>query len=357
MADVVATFIDNSITPYDLAQFSVKNGHRTKNDGTAWTFFKAIFKKYPFSKFVQTSKYDDFVSHISKGALVVCSMKPGYWTKGGHFICAWKHDGKYVYANDPASSSRTRQLASDFKKECKQYFIFYPPIGWEDPNDDIGEPTTPPTEPQTPPSEPLPYNGPTGIYDISKWQGNVDFKKVKESNKVGLLILRAGYGQNTIDPRFKEYVTECQKYNIPYGVYWFSYATSVDGARREAESFYKIASPYKPLFYVMDAEDRRVDGSYINAFATRIKEVSGGAKTGLYVANHLFAEYKREGMNLSLWDFIWIPKYTKDPPTWRPCDVWQTGGSRIPGFSGNIDTNVIPSFGRYKIEYYLGWRD
>lgn len=77
-----------------------------------------------------------------------------------------------------------------------------------------------------------------GFYDISKWQGKVNWKKVKDSNKVGLMIARAGFGQKTVDERFEEYMVGLKQYGIPYAAYWFSYAVSEEGAE-EAESFIK----------------------------------------------------------------------------------------------------------------------
>ena len=54
-------------------------------------------------------------------------MGPGYWTKGGHFICLWRSDDTYMYANDPASSVRKKQKLSAFESQRKQFFIFYRP--------------------------------------------------------------------------------------------------------------------------------------------------------------------------------------------------------------------------------------
>ena len=125
-ADVVATLKNRSVTPWTLAQLSMEWGDRTRNSGTAWSFFKHVADKYKFAKFVQSGNYSALKACLEAGGYVVCSMKPGYWTKGGHFICAWKFDGTYTYANDPASSSRKKQKTTDFKKECKQYFCFYP---------------------------------------------------------------------------------------------------------------------------------------------------------------------------------------------------------------------------------------
>ena len=125
-ADVVATLIDKTVTPWTLAQLAMKWGDRTANDGTAWAFFKHVFNHYKgFSKFIQTSSLATMKACLDAGGYVVCSMGPGYWTGGGHFICAWKYDGTYIYCNDPASSTRKKQKEADFKKQARQYFCFY----------------------------------------------------------------------------------------------------------------------------------------------------------------------------------------------------------------------------------------
>lgn len=125
-ADVVATLKDSSVTPWTLAQLYMQAGFRTKNSGTAWGAFKWTANKYGFSKFIQTSSLTTLKACLDAGGYVVCSMGPGYWTKGGHFICAWKYDNTYIYCNDPASSKRTKQKQSDFVKQRKQFFCFYP---------------------------------------------------------------------------------------------------------------------------------------------------------------------------------------------------------------------------------------
>lgn len=125
-ADVVATLKDSSVTPPILAELAVKHGYRTANSGTAWAFFKWVANKYGFSKFVESSTLATLKACIDAGGYVVCSMGKGYWTSGGHYICAWKYDGNYIYANDPASSSRKKQNQTDFMKQRKRIFCFYP---------------------------------------------------------------------------------------------------------------------------------------------------------------------------------------------------------------------------------------
>lgn len=125
MSDIMATWIDKTITPVEMCKYALDHGFRTKNSGTAWGFFKSIAAAYGFSKFVQTKSMATARAALKEGALVVASMGPGYWTKGGHFICLWKTTDAYMYANDPASSSRTRQKLAAFEEERKQFFIFY----------------------------------------------------------------------------------------------------------------------------------------------------------------------------------------------------------------------------------------
>ena len=127
MADIMATWIDKNITPREMCAYAVKNGYRTKNSGTAWGFFKSIAKAYGFTGFVQTKSMATARAALRDGALVVASMGPGYWTKGGHFICLWKTDDTCMYANDPASSSRKKQKLKAFEEQRKQFFIFYKP--------------------------------------------------------------------------------------------------------------------------------------------------------------------------------------------------------------------------------------
>lgn len=127
MADIVATWWDKSATPKTLAALVVANGYRTANSGTAWGFFKFCANKYKASKFIQTTSFATAEAAIKDGAYVVCSMKPGLWTSGGHYICWWWADDTYVYVNDPASAKAARAKAKKnlMKDQCKQYFIFY----------------------------------------------------------------------------------------------------------------------------------------------------------------------------------------------------------------------------------------
>jgi peptidoglycan hydrolase-like protein with peptidoglycan-binding domain len=127
MSDIMATWIDKAITPVEMCAYAIKHGFRTPSSGTAWGFFKSIANAYGFTGFVQTKSMATARAAIKNGAFVVASMGPGYWTKGGHFICLWKTDDTYMYANDPASKTRKKQKLAAFEEQRKQFFIFYKP--------------------------------------------------------------------------------------------------------------------------------------------------------------------------------------------------------------------------------------
>lgn len=125
MADIMATWVDSKITPVQMCEYAVRHGFRTRSSGTAWGFFKSIATAYGFTGFVQTKSMATARAALKNGALVVASMGPGYWTRGGHYICLWKTDDAYMYANDPASNTRKKQKLKAFEEQRKQFFIFY----------------------------------------------------------------------------------------------------------------------------------------------------------------------------------------------------------------------------------------
>lgn len=132
MAQIMATFIDKSITPVEMCDLAVKNGFRTYDDGTDWDFYEFVADKYTgFSKFAKTGSVTTLKAALKEGALAVTSMNSNddhFWTTGGHFVTAIGYDSNgYIYANDPNKSSAPRKQHQDKFKSCmKQAFIFWP---------------------------------------------------------------------------------------------------------------------------------------------------------------------------------------------------------------------------------------
>ena len=339
-ADAVATLKDPSVDPWTLAQLSMDNGYRTYNSGTAWGFFKFIAEYYGLYKFVQSGSYDALKSCLDAGGYVVCSMKPGYWTKSGHFICAWKYDGTYTYANDPASSSRKKQKTSEFKKECKQYFCFYPD----------------PTQPE-PAKEPTSNEVKRGekICDVSKFQGTIDWGAL--APELAFVVIKAsGLYKNKTDPQYVRNVTEAVKHGVPFHAYTHLYCMTESEAKRDAKLFYDsvMAGGHMPLFWVLDCETQWgiADKDAVRmatAFETELRRLAGDIRVAIYIANEKYNVWK---FDYSHFAYVWIPLYKTNPPK-HPCDLWQyTSTGKMPGIAGNVDLDVL--MGTKPMSFFTG---
>lgn len=343
MADIVATLKNASVTPWDLAQMAMAWGDRTYNSGTAWSFFGHIMTEFCFTKMVQSASIAALKACLDAGGYVVCSMGPGYWTKGCHFITAWKYDATYIYCNDPASSTRKKQATTQFMKERKQFFCFYP---------DAPEPDKAP-EPAA--EQPAPVTGYGGekIVDISKYQPKVDYDALL--GDTALVILRAGYrgtlGSVKIDECFRQHASALRARGVRFGVYFYSIADTEAKAVEEARKFYDYATEYNPLFWAMDAEKDKISAATIAAFADELKRL-GAIRNGAYIANHLYDQYKYDTVR-DRHAFTWIPRYSSTRPKYK-CDLWQyTSTGRVAGISGNVDMDRITGDG-HALAWFLG---
>ena len=88
--------------------------------------------------------------------------------------------------------------------------------------------------------------------DVSKHNGTIDWAKVKASNRVNFAILRAGFGKvaSQKDTKFEQNYQGCVDNNIPVGVYWYSYAKTVDDAIQEAKVCLQVLGGRKLQFPV-----------------------------------------------------------------------------------------------------------
>lgn len=181
------------------------------------------------------------------------------------------------------------------------------------------------------------------IIDISKWQGTIDFKKLKK--EVGLVIARASCGSDK-DVKFDEYAKAMTENRIPFAVYCYSYAGDETKAKDEAKKLVSYAEKYDPLFYIMDAEEAKITTAAIKAFAKELRK-NTCERIGCYVAHNRYTTYKYDTLR-SLFDLTWIPRYGKNDGTiagsTKPsyeCDLWQyTSTGKIAGINGNVDMNI-----------------
>lgn len=189
--------------------------------------------------------------------------------------------------------------------------------------------------------------------DVSKWQGDIDWGKVK-SDGIDFAMIRLGYGSSdgnscVIDPYFAANVTNATKAGIDVGCYFYSYALSVEGARREAQYVTRVLSNYQgKISYpvALDIEDNSQIGlgrntltDMVIAFGDVIEDA--GYWCSVYCNMNWIRNYLDDS-RLQRFDH-WIAQWGSEC-TYSNKDIvgmWQTSSDgSVNGISGRVDTNI-----------------
>ncbi len=199
--------------------------------------------------------------------------------------------------------------------------------------------------------------------DVSKWQGKIDWKKVKNAG-IDFAIIRIGYrGENGIiyrDDNADYNIQQAQKNGILVGVYFFSTATTVAEAREEAVWTTNAIKGYKiscPVVYDCEGYTNTNSRMYSILAQNRtdnalefLKQIkNAGYDAMIYGA-------KADFENTALWDIariekeykVWIAHYSQavypakqNPDYSGRYDMWQyTNRGTVDGIDGNCDMIV-----------------
>lgn len=185
--------------------------------------------------------------------------------------------------------------------------------------------------------------------DVSEFQGSIDWDKVK-ADGVEFAILRVGFGMDTTsqdDKYIEKNIEECERLNIPYGVYLFSYANTVEKAKSEAEHTLRLIKGHKLALGVWyDIEDNSTSGSVsketltniINTYCNTIK--NAGYDVGIYASLN-WLNNKIEACVQDKWP-VWVAQYYKECQYEGEYIIWQyASDGEVDGISGNVDMNYF----------------
>lgn len=185
--------------------------------------------------------------------------------------------------------------------------------------------------------------------DVSHYQGDVDWKKVKATG-VQFAIIRAGYGKYAYqeDPCFEDNIKGAYNAGIPVGVYWYSYADTVAEARQEAEVCLTVIKPYKdmitlPVFFDQEYEPAILTaGNSIRtqccvAFIETIE--AAGYKAGLYGSQD-WLDNRIDAKAIPESAVIWVAQYASRCTYTGRYTIWQyTSDGSVDGIKGRVDLN------------------
>ena len=181
------------------------------------------------------------------------------------------------------------------------------------------------------------------LIDVSKWNGKINFNKVKNSGVVDGVIIRCAVGTGT-DKKFYDNIDGALANNIRVGVYVYSTATSESGAIEEAKHALDILSKYEgKLFYpvFIDSEESGTEKyakKTCQAFVDYINN-DGRFQTGVYASASWFKTYIK---SISGEYTKWLAQWGSKQPS---CDIWQFSSTgTIDGISGNVDLDKDISF-------------
>lgn len=182
--------------------------------------------------------------------------------------------------------------------------------------------------------------------DLSEWQAKVDFRAFANSG-IKAVILRAGYGRESSqkDEKFDSHYRNAKNAGLKVGIYWYSYADSVEDAAREVNACLTVLGNKKldlPIFYDMEDNTQLYLGKtkltqIAEKFCDTIKQK--GYKAGVYANLNWFNNYLNYDKLKSKY-YIWLAQYNSINEL--KCDIWQNSSTyRTSGYDGKLDSNII----------------
>lgn len=203
------------------------------------------------------------------------------------------------------------------------------------------------------------------VIDISNYQKDIDYAKVKELNPdIKGIILRVGYtGYGVMKPmqkdaRFEEHYNGFKRLGYDIGVYWYSCATTVREAEQEAALTIKYIEGKELAFPIWwdteDDHDTLKETQAADSQATigpkrltdcAIAYCQAIEKAGYYVGIYASAWWfnnRLELARLKVYD-KWVAHYGVDvPAVGFPYGMHQyTSSGKVGGINGNVDLNNV----------------
>ena len=189
------------------------------------------------------------------------------------------------------------------------------------------------------------------VIDVSEHDGDINWGAVKASG-VQAAIIRCGYGSDIVsqdDKKWAQNIRGAINVQMPFGVYIYSYATSVEGAKSEADHLMRLVDPYKsllalPVYY--DLEQPGTENYAVKngkAFIQRLEQ--HGYTVGIYANENWFNTILQSNFNDHS---LWVAKYGPDdgykhssPNIQGSVEIWQyTSKGGVSGIGGEVDLNA-----------------
>lgn len=116
---------NESLTPDKIAAYSMKNGYYISGTGTAWALLEEVPAQYGIEVSQPKAEESVMKTALDHGNIIICSVGPGDFTVGGHFIVIYGYDKSGFLVNDPNCVARSRRswTFSELKGQMKNIWV------------------------------------------------------------------------------------------------------------------------------------------------------------------------------------------------------------------------------------------
>lgn len=194
-----------------------------------------------------------------------------------------------------------------------------------------------------------PYNHQVHGIDISRWQGDIDWARVRTSG-VSFAFIKATEGGDHNDPLFRRYWAEAAAAGIPRGAYHYYYFCR-SGAQQAAWFIANVPRGQRALPPVLDLEwthsrtcPRRPSPDEVRREASifmAILQQHYGQRPIIYTTVDFYRDNQLGRMNAE----FWLRSVADHPSATYPGQRWTfwqyTGTGLVPGIDGKVDLNVF----------------
>ncbi len=192
------------------------------------------------------------------------------------------------------------------------------------------------------------------VVDVSYYQKDIDWEKFKNESDCYGVILRLGYYE-TLDKKFISNLNELKRLNIPYGIYLFSYSTTLSGAKKEANFTNNMISTYDitptlGIYYDIESWNTKNSSSneiskdmynkIVEEYINTVNNYNEGkykvkVYSGRWYAMNRLGEVAKNHVD-------WVAEYNSTCKYDGAYSMWQyTSKGSIPGIEGNVDISYI----------------
>lgn len=186
--------------------------------------------------------------------------------------------------------------------------------------------------------------------DVSSWQENIDFKKVKNDG-VDAVMIRMGYGHNSkgeliFDNKYKTNYKNAKEAGLLVGIYFYSYAQTKEEAIKQADWIINNLngdSLELPIAFDWESwskfDDYNLNIRDINQIANAfLNEVENKGYKGMLYSSLTYLNHIWDTSNYE----TWLAHYTDRTSYEKEYRMWQlTNKGKVNGIKGNVDVNII----------------